>query len=50
MKRMRTHDKKLRDSVDKLKKDNRKDLSYSAGMMGLGGEEEVEIDPDIFGG
>ena len=43
IKRMRMHYKKLRDGVAKLKKDNRKDLSYGSGMMGPGAAGEVEV-------
>jgi ribosomal protein L37AE/L43A len=40
--RMRTQYKKLREGVEKLRSDNRKDLGYSSGMMGPG-EAAVEV-------
>ena len=40
VRRMRDQFKKIRGDLEKLKKDNEKDLSYETGMMGPGGERE----------
>jgi hypothetical protein len=40
--RMRTHYRKLKEGVEKLKADNRKDLTYDSGMMGPAGEDGEE--------
>jgi hypothetical protein len=37
---MRAYYKKIRDEVEKLKKDNRKELAYDSGMMGPGGRDQ----------
>ena len=42
IRRMRDQFKKIRGDLEKLKKDNEKDLSYETGMMGPGGEREQQ--------
>jgi hypothetical protein len=40
VKRMQNHFKKIREGVEKLKKDNARELSYGTGMMGPGADDE----------